>query len=301
MTDQLPDPLVPADVDLRGYEFMPFYGDRCFKSESWIAATPEARVAMIRIWWHAWAHEIPSASLPDNDPLLREYAGYGAGPGAWRRIRNQVLAGFVKCTDGRLYHKVLSTWAIEAWEGRKALRHRTEAARLARLSQRKSQNEKAPPKPSVTDSTGTDRGQGQGQNTTTTDNLPTGDKSPPRANGSAVVVGSSLKFPENLPRGQVDDIARALQGHSRAQDFVDELATSMQTKAIDNPVGFVVKLKAKDAEGKFSVSQKTRRMQAEREHATAQAELAKAGRSESGERDPIRAPWPFKADGSRIA
>lgn len=157
MSDELPDPLVPAEVDLRGYEFMPFYAERCFGSESWLEASHEARVAMLKLWWRAYGKEKPAASLPDRDTLLREYAGYAEAPRAWLKIRDQALRGFVKCSDGRLYHKVLSVIVVDAWEFRNKQRNRTEAARLARLSQRLSQTEKEPPKPSVTESIGQDR------------------------------------------------------------------------------------------------------------------------------------------------
>lgn len=157
MSDALPDPLVPQEVDLRGYEFMPFYGDRAFGSVAWLTAAPEARLAMLALWWRAYSKEVPAGSLPDDDALLCAYAGYGASPRGWRKIRDQSLRGFVKCADGRLYHKVVSILAMEAWEFRNKQRNRTEAARLARLSQRLSQTETPPLKPSVTESTGQDR------------------------------------------------------------------------------------------------------------------------------------------------
>lgn len=119
-----PDPLVPPEVDLRGYEYMPLYGDRLFKSETWIGASPDAKVAALRLWWHAYAHEVPAASLPNNDVLLSEYAGYGVAVKAWQRIKAQALHGFVECSDGRLYHTRLSEWAIEAWDMRQKERQR---------------------------------------------------------------------------------------------------------------------------------------------------------------------------------
>ncbi len=114
-TSELPAPLVSADVDLRGYEFMPLYGDRLLGSETWISASPEGKVAAVRLWWRAYAKEIPAASLPDDDKLLAEYAGYGNSRRTWAKLRTQALRGFVKCSDGRLYHEFLAPLAIEAW------------------------------------------------------------------------------------------------------------------------------------------------------------------------------------------
>lgn len=150
MTDAaegLPDPLVPAEVDLRGYEFMGLYGDRLFKSRTWIEASPEAKIAALRLWWQAYGHEIPAASLPDNDQLLADYAGYGVAVKGWLKIKPQAMRGWRLCNDGRWYHPFVAELALEAWEKRKAQRDRTEKARQARLLQNQLQNQKA----SVTD------------------------------------------------------------------------------------------------------------------------------------------------------
>ena len=120
----VPAPLVASDVDLRGYEFMPLYGDRLFKSETWIKASAEAKVAAMRLWWQAYAHEVPAASLPDSDVLLAEYAGYGVAVKAWQKIKPQVMHNFVLCSDGRLYHEHLAAWALEAWDKRLSDRKR---------------------------------------------------------------------------------------------------------------------------------------------------------------------------------
>jgi hypothetical protein len=120
----LPAPLVAADVDLRGLQYMPLFGERLFGSETWIAAGPDARVAALRLWWRAYAHEVPAASLPDDDRLLSDYAGYGAAVKAWRKVRAASLRGFVKCSDGRLYHSVLADIALESWDSRRRNREK---------------------------------------------------------------------------------------------------------------------------------------------------------------------------------
>ncbi len=117
MTTQ--SPLTPADCDLRGMPYMPLFGDRLFGSATWIAAIAEAKVAALRLWWRSFAHEVPAASLPDDDALLADYAGYGIGVKAWRKVKVQAMRGWVLCTDGRLYHPVVAEVALEAWEQRK--------------------------------------------------------------------------------------------------------------------------------------------------------------------------------------
>lgn len=118
MNEQLPPPLVPPEVDLRGMEFMLLFGDRLFKSTTWIEASPEGQVAALRLWWHSYAHEVPAASLPDNDRLLAEHAGYGVAVKSWLKVKQRAMRGWVLCSDGRWYHKVVAELALRAWESR---------------------------------------------------------------------------------------------------------------------------------------------------------------------------------------
>jgi len=120
-------PLTPADCDLRGMPYMPLFGDRLFGSATWIAASPEAKVAALRLWWRSFAHEVPAGSLPNDDQLLADYAGYGVAVKAWQKIKTQAMRGWVLCSDGRLYHRTVAEVALEAWEQRK--RNREKQAR----------------------------------------------------------------------------------------------------------------------------------------------------------------------------
>ena len=119
----LPAPPVPADVDLRGLSFMPLFGDRLFKSVTWIEASPAAQIAALRLWWHAYAHQVPAASLPDNDRVLADHAGVSTT--VFRRLKPQALRGWIKCDDDRLYHPFLAEIAMDAWKRRVGHRART--------------------------------------------------------------------------------------------------------------------------------------------------------------------------------
>lgn len=125
MTTALPDPLTPADCDLQGFEFMPLYGHKLLNSEFMRRASDlEFRLA-VTLWWTAW-NQVPASSAPDDDHALQLMCGMSGSHVArqWRKSKEVVLHGFVKCSDGRLYHKVLSKFANEAWERRKAERDR---------------------------------------------------------------------------------------------------------------------------------------------------------------------------------
>lgn len=125
MTDQLPDPLTPPDCDLRAFRDMPLDVQRLRDSDLMLES-PEAILAALHLWMAAW-HQVPAASLPDDDRSLARYAGYGRSTRAWEEVRDAALRGWIVCADGRLYHPVLAQKANSAW--RKRLEHEFVRAR----------------------------------------------------------------------------------------------------------------------------------------------------------------------------
>lgn len=138
MTDQLPAPLVPADVDLRDFPFVQIDVARLFNSQFHARATDTEWRAGVTLWLKA-AHQVPAGSLPDDDIALARLAELGRDLKTWRKIKEMALYGWIKCSDGLLYHPVVAEKALHAWGKKQAQRQRTEAARNARL-QRQSQN-----------------------------------------------------------------------------------------------------------------------------------------------------------------
>lgn len=113
----LPDPMTPADCDLRGLEYMPLLGQRLFGSDfNGIANDSEWR-AGLTLWWAAWT-QCPAGSLPDDDAALCRLAELGRDIKTWKKLRERALHGFVKCSDGRLYHPTLAEQALVAWDKR---------------------------------------------------------------------------------------------------------------------------------------------------------------------------------------
>lgn len=110
MTDALPDPLVPADVDLRDFAGMWLDTDRLLRSETWRLGTSDEKAAAMTLWLESW-HEIPAASLPSNDRLLAKLSGAER----WAKSKAHALRGWIECSDGRLYHPVVAEKALEAW------------------------------------------------------------------------------------------------------------------------------------------------------------------------------------------
>lgn len=117
MTDKLSAPLTPHDCDLTDFQYMELDVRRLRDSK--FASTPkgDAFRAGIMLWCAAW-HQIPAASLPDDDIELANLAGYGRMPISvkeWKKVRAEALYGFVKCSDGRLYHPVIAEKAVAAF------------------------------------------------------------------------------------------------------------------------------------------------------------------------------------------
>lgn len=115
MTDRPPPP-VPADCDLNDFQYMELDVRRLRDSK--FASTPngDAFRAGVVLWCAAW-HQVPAASLPDDDVELASLAGYGRMPFSvreWKKVRDEALSGFVKCSDGRLYHMVIAEKALAA-------------------------------------------------------------------------------------------------------------------------------------------------------------------------------------------
>ncbi len=68
MSDERPAPLVPADVDLRGLEYMPLLGARLMASDFHARASDSEWRAALTLWWAAW-QQVPAGSLPDDDVI----------------------------------------------------------------------------------------------------------------------------------------------------------------------------------------------------------------------------------------
>lgn len=111
-------PLTPECCDLRGYEWMPLFGERLFSSQFEAHATDIAFRVAIKLYWECW-QQVPAASLPNDDVQLCRLAGLGRDMKTWRKLRaDGVLHGFRLCSDDRLYHGMLAEEAIKAWDAR---------------------------------------------------------------------------------------------------------------------------------------------------------------------------------------
>lgn len=131
-----PEPLTPLDCDLRSMPSMLLDVVRLRDSNLAQETNAEAFRCGVLSWAASW-HQIPAASLPDDDKQLAYLLGYGRDVKSFQKIRAQGgMRGWIKCSDGRLYHPVVAEKALEAMKSKAAQRQRTEAARLAREAER---------------------------------------------------------------------------------------------------------------------------------------------------------------------
>lgn len=113
----LPAPLLPPEVDLRDFRFMPLDVVRLRDSGLVSDFEPEEIVAAILLWSASW-HQLPASSLPDSDKQLAKLAGYGRGVREFLKVKTGALHRFAKCSDGRWYHHVVAEKAAEGWNAK---------------------------------------------------------------------------------------------------------------------------------------------------------------------------------------
>lgn len=116
---KLPPPPVPADVDLRSFDDMPVDVARLRTADMQVEVTPEQGWYGFQLWCASW-HQVPAASLPNDDAKLAFLAGLGRDLRTWKRVRSGALRGFELCSDGRLYHSVVAEKALKAWDVKRA-------------------------------------------------------------------------------------------------------------------------------------------------------------------------------------
>lgn len=150
MTEPLPAPPVPADADLTDFKFMPLEVARLRRSKAWLICKrrPELAFFMLNLWTVSW-HERPAGSLEDDDDVLADAAM--CSPERWAKVRAEVLRGWFKAADGRLYHPVVAEKVADSWHGKAVARWSKECDRIRKENHKRKENQEPPldfpPKP----------------------------------------------------------------------------------------------------------------------------------------------------------
>lgn len=111
----LPDPLVPAEVDLSGMSYMPLEVSRLLNSDLFVLSSGDEFKAAVSLWCKSW-QQVPAGSLPNNDRILAYLSGTFQ---KWNKLKGLALHGWTLCSDDRYYHHVVAEKALAAWEQRK--------------------------------------------------------------------------------------------------------------------------------------------------------------------------------------
>jgi hypothetical protein len=96
---------------------MPLHVARLRDSDLAAEEDAEACWFALLLWAASW-HQIPAASIPDNDVVLMRLVGLGRDAKTWKRVKAGAMRGFILCSDGRYYHPVVAEQALQAWGGR---------------------------------------------------------------------------------------------------------------------------------------------------------------------------------------
>ena len=124
MTEQLPPPLVPAEVDCTDLDGFMLNAERLMASELVALSSHEVIGAALLLWCRAWKQR-PAASLPNDEKVMAAFSRMPLQ--RFRKLREEVLRGFVLCSDGRLYHSTLAKEAINAYERKVTFQRKREA------------------------------------------------------------------------------------------------------------------------------------------------------------------------------
>lgn len=92
---------------------MPLEVIRVMQSTLFAKSSGDEFKAAFALWCASWM-EVPAASLPDDDEMLEFFSRSKN----WKKVKEKALHGWIRCSDGRLYHAVVAKNALEAWDRR---------------------------------------------------------------------------------------------------------------------------------------------------------------------------------------
>lgn len=137
------EPLVSQEVDLRDFDYMPLQVARLRDSGLAAHEDPAECWFAVLLWCASW-HQVPAASLPNDDKELAAFAGFGRVVKEWQKVKKGALRGWILCSDGRLYHPVVAEKANEAWLARLKHQHKQLCDRIRLANKRNQTNQPLP-------------------------------------------------------------------------------------------------------------------------------------------------------------
>lgn len=121
----LPDPPYPPDTHVRGWKFQIDH-ERLLSSDTWALAQPDERPWLLMVWHTAWVQR-PAGAFTDDRAVIA--AKIGMPQKLFSAHADVLLRGFVRHSDGRLYHPVIVAQVIDWQERNRRERERVRAWR----------------------------------------------------------------------------------------------------------------------------------------------------------------------------
>lgn len=128
VSGELSEPPYPADIRARGWRFELDY-ERIHQSETWAVAPLELRPWLLMLWFTSW-HQTPIGTLPVDDRVIA--AKIGMPLTMLQTHREVLLSRWQRCSDGRLYHDVITERVVEMLDHRRSDRARAAAWRASK-------------------------------------------------------------------------------------------------------------------------------------------------------------------------
>ena len=126
----VPEPPYCADTKANGYR-PEFDLPRIQQSRTWLLADNEVRPWLLMLWLHSWGN-FPCGSWEDDDELIA--ASIGCKPEFFVGHKRQLMRGWVRHADGRLYHPFITAQVIEMKSKRRYEADRKKRQRDANLN-----------------------------------------------------------------------------------------------------------------------------------------------------------------------
>jgi uncharacterized protein YdaU (DUF1376 family) len=155
-------PLTAPDCDCTDLDGFMLNVERLMASELVALSSHEVVAAALFVWCRAWKQK-PAASLPDDDRVIAAFCRLSTA--RFRRLKPEIMRGFIKCSDGRLYHKTLAEEAMRAFAKKVTFQKKraSDSERLRSWRERRSETHSETPHETSDETRFVAEGQGQGQ------------------------------------------------------------------------------------------------------------------------------------------
>ena len=120
MSNEIPDPPYSSETRAKGLMF-DIDVERLYQSKTWLIAPADLKPWLLRLWVESW-RSIPVGAFEDDDELIA--ARIQMPENLFQAHRKILMRGWVRHSDGHLYHPTITelVMKIVEWRGRERAR-----------------------------------------------------------------------------------------------------------------------------------------------------------------------------------